>query len=321
MRTANRNRLVAALGVVALVVGGASLALACTRIPSVSVTPSFGRAGSQTTVVGRAFSTGEPVQIRWNSTGGPVIGEALGPNFSVAVTIPEAPAGVYYIVATAPTSRAQNAFRVTSAANNASEPAPSGDGQTSADSSGADGTQSNGGATSTSANGGTGTSTASPEQSGTLGFAEPSSNADTTAQPTTNAQPATESTSAPVATAAKAPATSASANPAVITTPAGRPVFGGSATTPAPVTATGAPADEQAQVTARSASGDLWSGFGPSGRASMVPSLVDPATSQGPGSELAVGLALLGGGVVALMSGVGVAEMRRKRALAGSASR
>lgn len=70
----------------------------------------------------------------------------------------------------------------------------------------------------------------------------------------------------------------------------------------------------------RSATGDLWSGFGAGNQASLLPSMTDPEVpEEGPGSQLAIGVGLLGLGLLALLSGFGAAEVRRRRALAGRA--
>lgn len=81
--------------------------------------------------------------------------------------------------------------------------------------------------------------------------------------------------------------------------------------------ATGA-APAGVQPSERSASGDLWGGFGPGTRSWLTPPETDAAAAPSPaaGSHLAVGVGLLGLGMVALVAGLGVAEARRRRALA-----
>ncbi|MBA3421768.1 MAG: hypothetical protein H0U12_07735 [Thermoleophilaceae bacterium] len=65
----------------------------------------------------------------------------------------------------------------------------------------------------------------------------------------------------------------------------------------------------------RAATGDLWSGF----RSGKAPSLLDAGdgSPDDGGSGASIGLALLGLGLVGLLSALAVAEVRRRRALAG----
>lgn len=63
-----------------------------------SVHPTNGSSGTRATLHAAGFPN-EPVEIRWNSAGGPVLGNAHGPQFSVAVTIPAAQPGVYTVLA------------------------------------------------------------------------------------------------------------------------------------------------------------------------------------------------------------------------------
>ena len=65
---------------------------------------------------------------------------------------------------------------------------------------------------------------------------------------------------------------------------------------------------------ARSATGDLWSGFAPGQRSSLVPKATDRLEPPDrPGSQFTVGAGVLGLGVLALLAGFGVAELRRRR--------
>jgi hypothetical protein len=65
----------------------------------------------------------------------------------------------------------------------------------------------------------------------------------------------------------------------------------------------------------RSASGDVWSGFGSAKAPSLNPGATDPAVSQDAGSQLGWGLGLLALGLLALVGGL-TAEARRRRAVA-----
>lgn len=80
--------------------GGASVAWACTPSAYIYVTPTSGEAGSQITVDGGEWVPGDGVQLRWDSPTGRLLGVGTGPNFSVAVTVPEgASSGTHLIVA------------------------------------------------------------------------------------------------------------------------------------------------------------------------------------------------------------------------------
>jgi hypothetical protein len=107
----------------------------------------------------------------------------------------------------------------------------------------------------------------------------------------------------------------------VISDSAGRPVFvdslapadrrvggAGRTTTAADRSAGQGPSE-------RAATGDLWSGF----RSGKAPSLLDAGdgSPDDGGSGASIGLALLGLGLVGLLSALAVAEVRRRRALAG----
>ncbi len=88
----------------------------------------------------------------------------------------------------------------------------------------------------------------------------------------------------------------------------------GSQAEPAP----GAPGRSSGTPSEQAAGGDVWSGFGSGSSASLLPSATDAAPESGTDSGFGWGIALLGLGLVALASGVAVAEVRRRRALAGS---
>lgn len=70
-----------------------------------------------------------------------------------------------------------------------------------------------------------------------------------------------------------------------------------------------------AGVRERSAIGDLWSGFGSGRLPSLISSEADPLVREDdPGGQLAVGVGLLGTGLLALLGGGAVAQLRRRRA-------
>ncbi len=107
-----RRHLIAWVGLAAtaLVVSTAALAWACTAQSYLHpVKPSAGPAGTSITLSG--FAT-EPLEIRWNSDQGPVLGKAPQGRFSMTATVPQdAPAGNYFLSAS---GRALEAFTVTS---------------------------------------------------------------------------------------------------------------------------------------------------------------------------------------------------------------
>ena len=100
----------------------------------------------------------------------------------------------------------------------------------------------------------------------------------------------------------------------------GRDVFAGSVPRRDRAVASGARlasgAAKPAGPSERTASGDIWSGFGSSMNASLLPKPGDPAAPEsGAESETAWGAALLALGLLVLVGCVGVAEARRRRAL------
>lgn len=108
-------------GATALVV--ASVAWACTAVPSCAGNPDSGPAGTLITISCNGFEAQAPVEIRWNSPDGSVVGTATGSAFSVAISPPaDAVADVYYLVALqrgsdgAITAKASDTFELTTSA-------------------------------------------------------------------------------------------------------------------------------------------------------------------------------------------------------------
>lgn len=58
---------------------------------------SFAAPGAQITVEGANFE--QRVELRWNALDGPLLASAPNPSFSVPVTLPDAPNGLYVVVA------------------------------------------------------------------------------------------------------------------------------------------------------------------------------------------------------------------------------
>jgi len=73
-------------------------------------------------------------------------------------------------------------------------------------------------------------------------------------------------------------------------------------------------------VSERSALGDLWNGFG-EGRRPSLSSTGPVSEASGAGSQFALGILLLAAGLVTLVGGVGVAEVRRRRRAAHAVRR
>lgn len=297
-----------------------SVAWACTPGGNVNVNPGSGLAGSTARVSGSGFvAEGEagaaaaPVQIRWNSTSGPVLATASAPSFSTAVTIPEgAAARTYYVVAV---QRQGDGSIVRQASAPFTVTAPAGQ---------------------------TAPATASPAP-------QPQPQPQPQPEPSTGSQPeaapapapaATESTPAPAQASpapAAAPAAAATAarrqmaaGPAdtARTRSAGRSIAGGDGGPPSgspavdpvapPAEPPAAPAEPAAQAPAaspRSASADVWSGFG-NGSLSGGPSLIGSPAASPPGNSLGLGVGLLALGTVGLLGGalVGVRSRRRPAA-------
>ena len=92
-------RMAAAIGLVVATLAWAAAAWACFPLPLVTVAPqASGAAGDQVTVNGVDLGAGA-IEVRWNALDGTLLGRGSGPNFSIPVTIPDAPDGVYVIVA------------------------------------------------------------------------------------------------------------------------------------------------------------------------------------------------------------------------------
>lgn len=97
-----RTGTTALFGLLGVVAAAAAPAFACSDNASITSNPSVGLAGSQVTVTGKQFNSpdvGTPVEIRWNSSTGALLGSAAGMSFSVTVQIPAnaAPSNNYIV--------------------------------------------------------------------------------------------------------------------------------------------------------------------------------------------------------------------------------
>lgn len=111
---------VIAFSVAMVAVLASGLAWACTEAAGISLGANGGPAGLPVSITGTAFAP-EPVEIRWNSAEGPILGTAQGPDFTVEITPPSGTrSDVYYVVAVQNSSqgnfKATETFSVTGAA-------------------------------------------------------------------------------------------------------------------------------------------------------------------------------------------------------------
>lgn len=294
-------------GSVLAVLVTAATAWACTATASLSASPGEAPAGSRVMVTGGQLGSG-PVELRWDSTTGPVLTTAQGPDFTVAVTIPSsanvdthliyasnstyptATRVVFQVVPGTP-NQPRNTARSGSRGTNAGS-SISGAGDAGSDTSGSIATQGSGAVSSESGAG-------FPAATGSPAGAQPS-----TARETSG----TSSNQTALAPAAQ---TAATATP----DSAGRPIGAQATAAPGdePTRATpGAEAAEAAGPSPASATGDPWSGFEPGRSLERGASLIDPA-SDSSSLPLQAGVLAFGGALVALFAGFGVAELRRAR--------
>lgn len=86
------------LAVLLVAVGGRGAWACIPQARLVSIEPrSSGASGTEVTVKAVAFDAG-PAEVRWNASDGPRLATAVGPDFSVLVTIPPADEGLHTIV-------------------------------------------------------------------------------------------------------------------------------------------------------------------------------------------------------------------------------
>lgn len=99
METTAHWRRSVVVGLLVCGVIGVHAAWACVPQPRlVAVLPdSSGPPGTEVTIDGLGFDPGR-AEVRWNSREGEVLATANGPDFSVTITVPEAPAGLYALV-------------------------------------------------------------------------------------------------------------------------------------------------------------------------------------------------------------------------------
>ena len=300
-----------AFGVLAAMGGGASLAWACTPTPDeIKLSASSGGVGDTVEVTGSRFYG--RVEVRWQTVDGPVLGRSSTSPFTLSVTIPPVPKGVYIINAVVWNDdgtikqRQKEAFEVTrSDVVEEDEPTPP--------------------PVKPETPPGEIDPTVPPEDS--VDPITPPPAIDPETEPATPAEPAAPVNEVPAAPAprvvtvpAPAPATSPDVAPATSQRRSAAPapaVVPDSAPAPAPVDAP-APADAAASVP--TVTGDLWSGFA-SGASSLTGA--ESFATDAPSTDdtgMKAGVALLVAGLIALCMAGAATAVSRRRAVAVSDS-
>lgn len=290
MNPVRRFLIVGAGALVALLTAG-SFAWACSPSGNVSVDPDSGAAGSTVTVSGGGFETPTaadevPIEIRWNSTSGRVLGGAVGPDFSVSVTIPSNASGrTHYIVAVqrksdgSITRQATAPFTVTTTAPAEASQPPAENSQPATEEQAGDPAPSSGGSEQAP-------SEPAPSSASTATTSNPEPSEEAGAQPGPVREapaPRTRSAAAPHSTSV-----GAAAVPAVASTSAEVDLGDGVAET-----VTAPPAEDPV---VSSVAGDVWSGFADGSFSNRGPSLLDPAPESSASSSrpaVVVGLVML----------------------------
>ena len=294
MSSTPRRLFPSALVSLGVLLAGAALAWACSPQAGISISTNQGPPGTSINVTGTKFEEGGPVEIYWNGSGSSMLARATGPDFSVPVTIPNAPPDTYTVFAVGKSANGTVAGRASASFTipGEDEPAPT-----------PGATPSPGGRAESS------------PSSGTTTGRETSSSGSTTRSATggNGARARGESR-----TAAGAPG-SARTPEGVTTLPSGTAVFADSVTSPdaAREVARRTRSSERgsdrspAAASQRSAAGDLWAGFRPDeARGILGGSSTPPEASGSVPTFAAVLLAL---GALSVLAGIAVAGTRRRR--------
>ena len=309
------------LGSASAVLVVAAIAWACTPQAYISVSPGSGGQGTQATVSGGSF-TAAPVQIHWGSASGPVIGNAVGPRFSTSVTIPASAPDVYYIVAVGPQGSSSASFEVVGPAGPSGGDTTGGGGTTTGgggSTHGGGSTSAGGGGSTSTGGGGSTTGGGSRHGGGSTSGGADSGSATTGGGSSSRARTHRQTNGGRGRAPAKFALPSPGRSNAVaghlargtVTTGSGERVFAGSL----PVYAKhGSPSQARGGGVRARAKG---SGFRVTDKSSLtMPHVPDASQAQGAGlgSRLAIGIAILGLGLVLLFGGFLVAAVRRRRA-------
>jgi hypothetical protein len=272
----------------------ASIAWACTPIVDIEVNPTAVAAGgTPVSVSGSHFVDGSPVQIRMESQDyGQLLatttarGAAQNATFDVQVTVPRVPDDTYTIVATGKDERGEDAVARQSLVVGQPGNVP--------------------------------TATARANRTPSLDGSEPArSGADGVAGGRSRAlHGGAAPRPASIGGGGSAGGAGSAAAAAGMTRPGAPPARPGATRSSAVARHTGPATHRPAPG---SATGDLWSGFSAGkGAAVRGEAASEPIASADAGRpQIAIGAALLGLGLVALLAAFGVAEARRRRAPAG----
>ena len=318
MRGTLRRSSIGLLAFLSLAVIGTALSWACSPGNKITVTsqvpapvsgpPGSGPSGTEVTLDGENFLAGESVQIYWNELDGKLLATATVPanrSFTVKFDIPKAPADTHTILA-----RTQNdggqvfvgkaPFTVTEPGERATAPGQTAPGTTPGLGRGNTNGRADGGA---GGGGRESTTVISPGQ------ASPESNR----APQGGSSPGTGGTGGTVPDRSGAPVFAGSTAPADSPGASAAPASprDGSADSPGGAGTGRGPASEV------SAAGDLWGGFSSATEAPSLSGAARPAADTS--NSMTIGLGLLGLGLVALFTGFGVADVRRRRRVAASA--
>ena len=290
-----RRNCLAALCAATLPLVYAAFAFACTPQAGMTISQSNGGrvapAGATATVTGWAFLNG-PVEVRWDSDAGPVLAVAGGPNFSVAVTIPDDSPSVHTIIAIARDPNGQ-VFRAADTIEiSAPEPQPAGG-----------------------------------EPAATAGTATGAAQTPGASRPASAARPTAARPTAARAPAARTSATGRQSPRSATATPVTRPVARVSAARPDRTPSSSRTSETGARETASTGAARVRRPApAPRPSASPVrqqtpPSLISPLDPRlrdgGSDSRLGIGMALLGLGILLPLAGFAVAEARARRTQAG----
>lgn len=272
-----------ATGFAAIALAGAGLAWACTDQANIYLSRSSGPPGTQVTVEGELFAD-SMVEIQWHGTetsSGTLLATAEGSSFSVVVTIPEAPEDTYSIYAVAPHEDGSSAPYGDASRSFVvtSQDPPTGEAETSGETAGGTAGRRSGERTVTASGG-------------------RHSRADRKTPAPASREPLAQVTDAGVVFG-----DSVASQPV---TKAGRENRNGNGSEPRSSIEPASP---------RFAPDQLWSGFGPGPDASLLPGAEDAGQLRSDGtSQLALGIWLLGFGLVTISGGFAIADMRRRRA-------
>lgn len=324
--------LLATLATVAMTVSGAALSWACTPESEIAAHGAngnaYGPAGSEVTARGERFPANTPVQLRWTNARGETVATIptqRGSEFTVVTTAPRVADGTYYITANAVDEagkewEAPTSFYVgdpPASSSPSPDPAPApvapNPGSNAPNPGGT--TPANPGATTPGPRG------TSPIPGSGSPIASPNPDGGTTPGPKAGipdgeGRAGDEGTRSGRAGTGRSDGGAAPAGGGATTLPSGQAVFSDSlpahgpnaeAAGPSPAIASNGGAASQG-----SAGGDLWSGF--SSDETDADSFGAPVgPSDEPGSPLTWGMAFVALGLVGLVGGFGVAEVRRRR--------